>query len=236
MQATARPGGKTGIETSEITMKQKRRLLPSFLIPVLFLVIVGQLIWWMVFFRMQDQRMAAMQSELDALQLERLESLTPEQPDLDETELAIKTDTGWKIKEEVLEARAGDSQRKSWMLFSESLFAFAVLAAGSYFIINAIRKERELLKEKELFLHSVSHELKTPIAGIQLNLQTLQKRSLAEQQGREILDDTISQIRNLNSTVAQLLPGELISDAGGKRTASLKEAVEQALQQHRTLA
>ncbi|MCB1169725.1 MAG: HAMP domain-containing histidine kinase [Leptospiraceae bacterium] len=217
-------------------MKKKRRILPSFLIPALFLVIVGQLIWWMVFFRMQDQRMASMQSELDALQLERLERLTPEQPDLDETELAIKTDTGWKIKEEVLEARQSESQRKSWMLLSESLFAFVVLAAGSYFIINAIRKERDLLKEKELFLHSVSHELKTPIAGIQLNLQTLQKRSLAEKQGREILDDTISQIRNLNSTVAQLLPGELISDAGGKRTASLKEAVEQALDQHRVLA
>ena len=214
---------------------RRRNSLPTFLIPILFLVIVGQLIWWMVFFRMQDQSMATMQQELDALQLERLENLAPEQPDLEETELAIKTDTGWKIKEEVVRQRETESQRKRWMLLSESLFAFAVLAAGSYYIINAFRKERNLLKEKELFLNSVSHELKTPIAGVQLNLQTLQKRNLAEKQSREILEDSISQIRNLNSTVTQLLPGEWNSESGGKRTADLIAAIEHALHNHKSL-
>ena len=214
---------------------RKRRSIPTFLIPLLFLVIIGQLIWWMVFFRMQDQKMARMQEELDALQLERLERMTPEQPGLQETELAIQTDTGWKMKEEVILSRESESQRKRWMLLSESLFAFAVMGIGSYYVINAFRKEKDLLKEKELFLNSVSHELKTPIAGLQLNLQTLQKRSLGENQKEEILNDTIVQIRNLNSTVAQLLPGELTSEAGGKRTADLKAALDLAIENHRQL-
>ncbi|HBS05786.1 MAG TPA: hypothetical protein DEA96_12520 [Leptospiraceae bacterium] len=212
-----------------------RSSIPTFLIPLLFLVIIGQLIWWMVFFRMQDHKMARMQEELDALQLEKLERISPEQPDLQETELAIQTDTGWKIKEEVIENRESESQRKQWMLLSESIFAFAVMGIGSYYVINAFRKEKELLKEKELFLNSVSHELKTPIAGLQLNLQTLQKRSLPDTQKEEILKDTVSQLRNLNSTVAQLLPGELTSDAGGKRTADLKSALNMAIENHREL-
>ena len=214
---------------------RRRSFIPTFLLPVLFLVIIGQLIWWMVFFRMQDQKMAQMQQELDALHLERLDQISPDQPDLQETEMAIRTETGWKMKEQVIEERENESQRKRWMLLSESLFAFAVMGAGSYYVINAFRKEKELLKEKELFLNSVSHELKTPIAGLQLNLQTLQKRNLNESKREEILDDTISQIRNLNSTVAQLLPGELTSDAGGKRTADLQAALRLGIENQRAL-
>lgn len=217
-------------------MERKRfRSLSSRLIPVLFLVITGQLVWWMVFFRMQDQKMATMQEELDLLHLERMDRMSLDDPDLKSTDLAIQTDTGWKIRPEVIEARESESRRKTWMLLSESIFAFAVMGAGSFYIISSFRKERNLLKEKELFLNSVSHELKTPIAGLQLNLQTLQKRSLTEDQRKGILEDTISQIRNLNATVAQLMPGELTSDAGGKRTAHLLHSIEMATQQNTEL-
>ncbi|MCB1167450.1 MAG: hypothetical protein KDK33_14920, partial [Leptospiraceae bacterium] len=134
-------------------MERKRfRSLSSRLIPVLFLVITGQLVWWMVFFRMQDQKMATMQEELDLLHLERMDRMSLDDPDLKSTDLAIQTDTGWKIRPEVIEARESESRRKTWMLLSESIFAFAVMGAGSFYIISSFRKERNLLKEKELFL------------------------------------------------------------------------------------
>mgnify|MGYP003661296721 CR=1 FL=1 len=40
---------------------------------------------------------------------------------------------------------------------------------------RAFKKQEHLNKKEENFLLSVSHELKTPIASVQLFLQTLQK-------------------------------------------------------------
>src|SRR2546421_13101553 len=82
---------------------------------------------------------------------------------------------------------------------------FGVIIAGV--VVNTIFLVREIRRNErqDSFLNAVTHELKTPIASIRLYLQTLQRRTLTDDQRRDfyrlMLDDT----DRLMSTVEQVL-------------------------------
>jgi K+-sensing histidine kinase KdpD len=52
---------------------------------------------------------------------------------------------------------------------------------------------------------AVTHELKTPIAVARLNLETLQKRKLEEQQQQKLLNITLQEVDRLNSLCNNIL-------------------------------
>src|SRR5262245_8219724 len=82
---------------------------------------------------------------------------------------------------------------------------FGVIIAGlvlyTIFLVREIRRN----EQQDSFLNAVTHELKTPITSIRLYLQTLERRSLNENQRRDfyrlMLDDT----DRLLETVEQVL-------------------------------
>ncbi len=82
---------------------------------------------------------------------------------------------------------------------------FSLIIAGlvlyTIFLVREIRRS----EQQDSFLNSVTHELKTPITSIRLYLQTLERRTLSEDQRRDfyrlMLDDT----DRLLGTVEQVL-------------------------------
>jgi len=82
---------------------------------------------------------------------------------------------------------------------------FSLIIAGlvlyTIFLVREIRKS----EQQDSFLNAVTHELKTPITSIRLYLQTLERRTLSEEQRRNfyrlMLDDT----DRLLGTVEQVL-------------------------------
>jgi K+-sensing histidine kinase KdpD len=60
---------------------------------------------------------------------------------------------------------------------------------------------------------AVTHELKTPIAVTRLNLETLQKRKLEEQQQQKLLSNTLQEVNRLNSLCNNILLASQL-DAG----------------------
>jgi len=82
---------------------------------------------------------------------------------------------------------------------------FSLIIAGlvlyTIFLVREIRKN----EQQDSFLNAVTHELKTPITSLRLHLETLERRSLNENQRRDfyrlMLDDT----ERLLGTVEQVL-------------------------------
>jgi two-component system, OmpR family, sensor histidine kinase SenX3 len=82
---------------------------------------------------------------------------------------------------------------------------FGLLIAGV--ILNTIFLVREVRRNErhDSFLNAVTHELKTPIASIRLYLETLQRRSLSEEQRQEFYNIMLSDSGRLLATVEQVL-------------------------------
>lgn len=96
-------------------------------------------------------------------------------------------------------------KQKTWMLLGEGSVFMLILLVGVFFILRSYRRERELGKQQENFILSVSHELKTPIASVKLYLQTLKKRSLAEDKKEDIYERSLSEMNRLNDLVNNIL-------------------------------
>lgn len=93
-----------------------------------------------------------------------------------------------------------------WMLIGEGgVFLFIIIFTFTRLIVS-LRKEEKLKQQKNNFLLSITHELKTPIAHNKLTLQTLEKRkNLDEARKEELLQRVLSENDRLEHLVENLL-------------------------------
>ena len=82
---------------------------------------------------------------------------------------------------------------------------FALIITG--LVLNTIFLLREIRRNEQhdAFLNAVTHELKTPIASIQLYLETLKTREVTEAKRREFYDIMLTDSNRLLNTVEQVL-------------------------------
>ena len=104
-------------------------------------------------------------------------------------------------------------EQKKWMLFGEGSVFILILLLGVLFILRAFKFERELSRQQENFVLSITHELKTPISSVKLYLQTLQKRELDLEKRNEIYDRSLTEINRLDGLVSNLLLTRSIENA-----------------------
>lgn len=76
---------------------------------------------------------------------------------------------------------------------------------GAYKIHSGIKKELELHQQQRNFLLSITHELKSPIAGIKLSLETLYTRNLDLERQRRLLQNSLKDTERLKSLVDNIL-------------------------------
>lgn len=79
-----------------------------------------------------------------------------------------------------------DPQRSLLMVIGEGSVFLVLLLIVLYFTFRAIRRDLDLARTQRNFLLAVTHELRTPIAAIKLQLQTLARTTLDGEQ-RETL-------------------------------------------------
>lgn len=96
-------------------------------------------------------------------------------------------------------------RRELFMILGEGFVFILILGIGLYLINKSYYRELDTAHQKRNFLLSVTHELKSPIAGIKLALQTLRKHQLAEKQRSQLLDASIEENDRLNRLVNNLL-------------------------------
>ena len=103
--------------------------------------------------------------------------------------------------------------KQKYMIWGEGSALFIGLLWGVWAINASFKKEMALTNQRRNFLLSITHELKSPIASIQLVLQTFQKRKLDEKQAETLLNSANKETDRLNELVNNLLLSAKLENA-----------------------
>jgi signal transduction histidine kinase len=95
--------------------------------------------------------------------------------------------------------------KKKLMVAGEGLIFFALLLLGIYRTKKAFAQEFALAKQQKNFLLSITHEFKSPLAAVKLNLQTLQKRSLEPHQKEDVIRKALIETDRIHLLVENAL-------------------------------
>lgn len=163
---------------------------------VLLVYMVAALFWWFIALEKQN---------LDISQI-RLNELQKDAPSYFENALTIE------------EAR----KRKTAQYIGEGSTFLALILLGAVFVYRATRRQIRLSQQQQNFMMAITHELKTPIAITQLNLETLQKRKLDEEKQQKLISNTLQEANRLNILCNNILFASQL-DAGAYR--STKEEI-----------
>jgi signal transduction histidine kinase len=96
-------------------------------------------------------------------------------------------------------------KRKTAQYFGEGFSFLAVILFGAVFIYRATRKQIKFGEQQQNFMMAITHELKTPIAITQLNLETIQKRKLDADKQDKIIGNSLLEISRLNTLCNNIL-------------------------------
>jgi two-component system, OmpR family, sensor histidine kinase CiaH len=105
-------------------------------------------------------------------------------------------------------------KRKTAQYVGEGVTFLALIIIGAVFVFRATRRQLKVSEQQQNFMMAVTHELKTPIAITQLNLETLQKRKLEEDKQQKLISNTLHEARRLNSLCNNILFTSQL-DSGG---------------------
>ena len=65
------------------------------------------------------------------------------------------------------------NQGPDWVILVEGLVLLVAILVGVYVIFLFWSRQAALLREQKLFISQVTHELKSPLASLQLHLETI---------------------------------------------------------------
>ena len=91
------------------------------------------------------------------------------------------------------------------MIIGEGLVFFGLLSLGFIVIWRSIKREMEQASKERHFLLGVTHELKTPIAGSQIAIDSLKKHEWDEPTKNLLLDDAQAGLTRLEQRVENIL-------------------------------
>ena len=91
------------------------------------------------------------------------------------------------------------------MIIGEGLVFFGLLSLGFIVIWRSIKREMEQAQKERHFLLAVTHELKTPIAGSQIAIDSLKKHEWDEKTKKLLLDDAQAGLTRLEQRVENIL-------------------------------
>ena len=163
-------------------MKKSGNIL--FVLIVVYILAAG--FWWSYLLHTKNKEV------LDA-QLKRLELI----------QSSVFEDQDSVIKEKVAVLQRFNRQR--WMIIGEGAVFMILLLVGLWRIYRIRQKELALALQQQNFLLSITHELKSPIASIQLVLETIQKRQLSIDQLQKLSNSGLKENERLHRLVQDLL-------------------------------
>ncbi len=87
----------------------------------------------------------------------------------------------------------------------EGSFFLLALAACIAVIARALRAEAHVREQQDSFLALVSHQFKTPLASLQLSLETLALRAPSPEAARPLIDRMLADLARMEQMVTQIL-------------------------------
>ncbi len=106
------------------------------------------------------------------------------------------------------------TDRTVTMFAFEGGFFFLVMLLGAYLIYRTLYRAEELKFAQQNFLHSVTHELKAPLASIKLYLQTIMSGKIAPDRAQELWPKMIDDCDRLEGLIDNVLEAGHFSKDG----------------------
>lgn len=145
----------------------------------LLLYMIAALLWWFIELNNQNNAMAYY----------KLLELKKDAPNF--------LDSVAKIQKE--------QHRKTIQYIGEGITFLLLILLVAGFVYRIVRKQLKASKQQQNFMMAVTHELKTPIAITQLNLETLQKHKLDDETKQKLLTNTLQEANRLNNLCNNIL-------------------------------
>ena len=93
----------------------------------------------------------------------------------------------------------------NWIVLLEGGVLMLVILAGVYVIFVYWNKQSRLYQLQSNFISSVSHELKSPLASIQLYLETLKYQKVSSEEGQDFVETMLSDTERLSDLIDNIL-------------------------------
>ncbi len=95
--------------------------------------------------------------------------------------------------------------RKNKQYIGEGLTIIFLFLLGAIYVYRSLIKQIRYSNQQQNFMMAVTHELKTPIAITQLNIETLLKRNLDPDQQRKMLEVSLLETQRLDNLCNNIL-------------------------------
>lgn len=96
-------------------------------------------------------------------------------------------------------------KRQKLMIITESTAFISLLLLGLWRVRKVFLQELALAAQQRNFLHSITHELKSPLSSIKLSLQTISKRKLEAEQSEKLISNSLSDLDRFEALVDNIL-------------------------------
>lgn len=137
--------------------------------------------------------------------LEVVANTAPAMPDAVPTQEAKQTGLRVQPTAAYLQALADAKRRRQLMIAGEGALLTSLLVAVVAMLYRLMAAERRFRTEMQEFLGRVTHEMKTPLAGIKAVLQTLASTTLPPDQAREVTVLALREVEREEHLIQNLL-------------------------------
>jgi signal transduction histidine kinase len=176
---------------------RKKLRLTTIIYWLMLFYIIAALVWWFVSLLNQNAEIATQQ--LNNLEIRR-DDLSPAQYDT------------------AISAIREDKRRDTAKYVGEGVTFLILLFIGAVFVYRSVRRQFILQIQQQHFMMAVTHELKTPISVVKLNLETLQKYTLEAEKQKRLIRTTLDEITRLNSLTSNILVSSQLEGDGYSQT------------------
>lgn len=183
----------------------------------LLIYIVAALVWWFITLEKQNNVM----KHLQVLQLD--------------TRIDRNADTVEYAAEMI---RINNEHKRNKAKYAgEGVVFFLLILVGASFVYRSVRRQFYIQLQQQNFLMAVTHELKTPISVIKLNLETIQKYSLDAEKQKKLLAVMLKETSRLNFLTNNILVASQLEGGGYKfsdEELDLSDLLKDCIQDFRT--
>jgi signal transduction histidine kinase len=96
-------------------------------------------------------------------------------------------------------------EKRKWMVLGESSVFVAILVLGVYRTLRSLRRETNLAKLQRNFLMATAHELRTPVASVRLQLDTIVRHRLDADQTERLIQHARAETERLELLIEKAL-------------------------------
>lgn len=169
-------------------MKSKRGSRPLVLFYIVVAYVLLQFSWWTFLLIRTNNHVATLQEEILNVEIGNAQ-------DLPTTSILLER-----------KKKNDDDLYKRWLMIVGEGAVFIVLL--SFAIVrtrNGFKRDAELAERQKNFLLSITHELRSPLASIGLQAETLIKRDLPKEKQSQILSHVLEDTARLNALIGNIL-------------------------------